>query len=149
MDLTLYVQNFLQQNDFLALATCNADQPYVCHLHYVSDDQLHIYFASKSTKQHSFNIEKNGQVAVCIYDHEESGDSVVSGIQLRGTCEKCEAKDVRAEIKLYQQKFPGKWQNYIDEIIYNPEIRMLYKITPKWIRVINGNLWGEAQEIEL
>ncbi len=147
MELKTYIKEFLDSHKFLAFASVSDSQPFVCNLHFSSDQDLNIYFASQVDKKHSLNVESQPQIAVCIYDHD-SGDAVVSWLQIRWICSRCDLEEVKEELAIYAQKFPGKKQA-IEKLFQEPDKRAFYKIKPQWIRVINGNIRESPQEISL
>lgn len=141
-----YVVEFLNDHKFLALATVWDSEPFCCNLHYGSDDEGNIYFASKHARKHSINITEHSEVALCIYDHE-SGDTVVSGIQVKWICTKCGPNTISQIIQIYRNKFPGKWKE-IDDLVQNDGLKSLYKVTPKRVRIINGYRFDKPQELD-
>lgn len=149
MDFKLSLNEFLEKNEILSLASTDGKNTYVCNLHYSSDESFNLYFASTHNRKHSSNIE-NGfhEVAIAIYDPSVSNNTILSGVQMRGYCEKYIITGTD-EINKFYKKFPGKFNDEKNEAIINVELRVFYKFTPKRIRMIDGHSWELFNEITL
>jgi uncharacterized protein YhbP (UPF0306 family) len=62
-DVEHVIREYLPQVIHLSLATCVNNKPWVCEVHYVYDDDLNLYFRSKTEKRHSKEIAINNSVA--------------------------------------------------------------------------------------
>lgn len=56
----------------MQLATAVNDQPYLCTVHYYSDDNLNFYWSSKPFRRHSGEIEQNPKVSTYVLIHENT-----------------------------------------------------------------------------
>lgn len=143
------IVDFMKNTQILSLATTDGVDVSVCNLHYSSDEDLNLYFVSNPEKTHCKNIEKHPEVSVCIYDPATVSDTVVTGIQLKGSCMPFTDQSGREHIKAFYEKFPEKYNGEIKELIENYDFRSVYKIVPTWIRVIDGRSWDLPYEITL
>lgn len=82
------VKQQLPQANIMQLATASNDKPWVCNIHYYSDDALNFYWISTVERRHSQDITHNPQVAATILVHENTPEkNYVIGISLEGTAE--------------------------------------------------------------
>lgn len=141
--------SFLQKNKIMALATTDNKQVYVCNLHYSSDDNFSLYFASTKRRKHSTNLEKHAECSVCIYDPDHTNDSIVSGVQMKGTAALCVVNEDMANINAFYAKFPDKFRDEKNETLSTSDIRVFYKFTPHRIRMMEGHSRDLPHEITL
>lgn len=149
MDISSTLLQFLQKNDILSLATSDGKTPYVCNLHYISDEHFNLYFASTKQRKHSLNIEDHPASAVCIYDEGAYTDKIVNGVQMRGVCYPLNIEKEIDIINKYYEKFWGKFSDEKQEVLNNVDFRVFYKFTPKRIRYIDGHARDYPHEITL
>lgn len=144
-EILFYLREWNTRHEFMSLATILENKPLVCNLHYHADDVWNLYFISTHSKKHCIAIEHNKNVSCCMYDHA-SGQMVVDGIQISWICTQIDPRQNQAIVDGYFAKFPVK-NNGVDEW-YRVE-RWFYKVTPNWIRIINGNKFNKPQELIL
>src|SRR4051812_34899784 len=82
-DAKLLLKSYLQQQHMMQLATASGEQPWICTVYYVVDDDFNLYWASWPTRRHSLEIAQNARVAAAIPLAFENGRSV-AGVQLQG-----------------------------------------------------------------
>lgn len=68
-----------------SLATSKDNKPWSCEVHFVYDDELNLYFRSRSTRRHSSEIETNPQVGGTITKQYALGEDCV-GMYFEGIC---------------------------------------------------------------
>lgn len=140
---------FLQNNKILSLATTDGQEISVCNLHYYADNEFNLYFVYKPETKHCENIIKHPNVAVCIYAPDHLSDTVISGIQLKGTCSSFEILDAIVSRKEFYNRFPKKLKGEITEFAENLDFRSFYKIQPKWVRFVDGRSRDFQHELML
>ena len=86
MNIEKTVRDYLPQVIHLSLATCAADKPWVCEVHYTYDDELNLYFRSKPQRRHSIEIETNPHVAGNMVTQHFLNQKV-RGVYFEGTAE--------------------------------------------------------------
>lgn len=62
-DIEQVIRDYLPNVIHMSLATCAGNQPWVCEVHFVFDDNLNLYFRSLASRRHSKEIEVNDNVA--------------------------------------------------------------------------------------
>ncbi len=70
----------------MSLATCVDNKPWVCEVHYVYDNDLNLYFRSRTNCRHSQDIVTNPAVAGNIVAQHKIGDQV-RGVYFEGSAE--------------------------------------------------------------
>lgn len=63
MDVEEIVREYVEKTIHMSLATSENNRPWVCEVHFAVDDELNIYWRSKSDRRHSQEIAKNPSVA--------------------------------------------------------------------------------------
>lgn len=72
----------------MQLATSVDGQPWACTVHYYSDENLNLYWVSRSDRKHSQDIKQNNKVAVAVMVHENTPDEdYVIGMSIEGAAE--------------------------------------------------------------
>lgn len=124
------IKKYLSEAKMMELATSADNQPWVCNVWFVADDQLNIYWFSSTTRRHSQEISKNSNVAAAIVtQHNPAGETGV-GVQIQGTAEQLSSEGDIAKARLvYEGRiFDAKT---IDDLIDNKEKpHKFYKLKP-------------------
>jgi uncharacterized protein YhbP (UPF0306 family) len=147
MNLKEQISNYLKTQRLMSVATYG-ETPWIANVYYVHDDELNLYFLSKSTREHCVAIEKNNEVAVAIADSKQPLAPPQIGIQLWGTAEKVHTIEKLGWMFKMWNKLIA---NSEDEALDNPKkfleasISSVYKITPKRIKFFNTGLWPKEQ----
>lgn len=84
MDTEKVIREYLPNVIHMSLATCANNKPWVCEVHYVFDDELNIYWRSKSSRRHSQEITANPNVAGNIVSQHQAGEKP-RGVYFEGT----------------------------------------------------------------
>ncbi|MBP7700574.1 pyridoxamine 5'-phosphate oxidase family protein [Candidatus Woesebacteria bacterium] len=63
IDIEKTIREYLPNVMHLSLATVRDNKPWVCEVHYVFDNELNLYFRSKTARRHSQEIADNHFVA--------------------------------------------------------------------------------------
>ncbi|RTK95102.1 pyridoxamine 5'-phosphate oxidase family protein [Candidatus Saccharibacteria bacterium] len=132
------VREYLKAHNVLQLATASSDgQPWVCNVHYYSDDGLNIYWISTPDRRHSLEIAANPKVAAVIKVHENTPEEdYVIGVSVEGTAEllgtsvlpeiidaycKKQSKKPETQADLHADKAPFKFYKFtpISFVVFN------------------------------
>src|SRR5690349_11173606 len=116
MDAKKLLRDYLSEFFTVQLATVDGDQPWVCTVRFIADEQNNLFWASLPTRRHSQEIAKHSKVAAAIVVHNVIGEPVI-GIQLEGTAEmqKPSVKH-KAIADQYATKFKRD-QQWVDDFI--------------------------------
>ncbi len=152
--LRVSICRYLAKHTTLSLATCHDNQAWAADLFYASDEGCRLYFVSSATSRHCRHIAANPRVAVSI-SGEYTDWGTIKGLQLDGVARVVAEADRAGVIEGYLAKFPA-----LQELQRNPKNeqesqiakRLLesdfYRISPKWIRLIdNRKGFGHKEEI--
>jgi uncharacterized protein YhbP (UPF0306 family) len=145
---------YLMRHTTLSLATCHDNQAWSTDLFYVSDDSCQLYFVSSGTTRHCQHIADNPQVSLSI-----SGDyadwAAIIGLQLDGVAILVPESERDAVNAMYLGKFPSLQKLYQApeneqdrQIIARLSESHFYRVTPKWVRLIDNNKgFGHKEEM--
>lgn len=131
----------------LSLATSVNDKPWICEVHFAYDDHLNLYFASKTFRRHSQEIEENTNVAGNIIATHAVGQKV-RGVYFEGTVERLDALDVdHPGFRSFSERF-HKDPSYFQELTESDDHR-LYKISVDTYYLFDGRETTPGQKYEL
>ena len=148
MDAEKLLNQYLEEFFTMQLATVGSDQPWVCTVHFISDNSHNLYWASIPTRRHSQEIAKHSKVACAIVVHNIIGDPVI-GIQIEGVAAvQATSLDHQAIVERYASKFKRDEQWVKDFVAGNTEHR-LYKLTPSAIYLFDEKNFpgGQRQKV--
>ena len=94
------IANWLNENKLMQLSTAVNDQPWLCTVGFVSDENFNIYWFSRTDRRHSKEVLQNSKVAATIV-HDPRGRQA---IQLIGTATRLPAEDLEMVHALYVGK---------------------------------------------
>lgn len=127
MDVEKVIREYISGVIHLSLATCVDNEPWVCEVHFVYDDDLNLYFRSKPSRRHSKDIAANANVAGNIVV-QHGLEEKVRGVYFEGCAELLENVDAgHPAYQLYCSRFNTD-QSIIDEA-KEPDGHKFYKIT--------------------
>lgn len=119
---------YLKSARTMQLATAFRDQPWVCTVYFVYDNEMNIYWLSLPTRRHSRELAINPFAAIAF---QIKTDLPVIGIQAEGAVTKViDPKLIKKISKSYEVKYDsGKefYKNFMDQ----KNQHHMYKLTPK------------------
>lgn len=130
----------------MQLATSANDDPWICTVHFYTDDDLNFYWVSRSDRLHSEQIAQNPRVAVTVLIHENTpAEDYVIAVSLTGTAEIVEDID-----DAVRSSYIAK-HNKPDALLPNPDdpknLQRFYKIKPtKFVIFDTLNLTGNPRQ---
>lgn len=111
------IREDLAKARMMVVSTISGDQPWSFTAYFVADEDLHLYWISKTSSRHSQEISIHSKVAVNI--PVKFDDLNVIGLQVEGEAELVQDKAlIQQKAKLYADKFVRgeEWyQNFIAE----------------------------------
>lgn len=127
------VKQYLSQKHVMQLAAATDNKPYLCTVHYYSDDGLNLYWCSTTEARHSRAIDENPQVAAYVLIHENTPEeNYVIGITLLGKAELIGDKIDRQVLSAYAEKL-GKTDKFVREVIDDTTSYKFYRLRPNQI----------------
>ncbi len=111
----------------MQIATVNGDQPWICTVYFVEDEELNLYWLSWPSRRHSQEIALNSKIAVAV---PIKFDKPVIGIQAQGTASIVTDKTVVADImRRYVERYNTGRQFY-DRFVAGQNEHVMYRFTP-------------------
>lgn len=105
IDVEKVIREYLPTIIHMSLATVYENRPWVCEVHSAYDEDLNLYFRSKSSRRHSQEIEQNPHVAGNIVRQHALEDAPV-GLYFEGTSKQITAdEDCDAAATLINARF--------------------------------------------
>jgi uncharacterized protein YhbP (UPF0306 family) len=129
-DVKQLANSYLQTARVMQLATSVNNQPWVCNVHFLSDDYLNLYWISDPTRRHSQEIAQNPKVAITIKIHEDTPDEpYVIGVSLEGQATLLNDEETKRVAKQYINKL-NKPHTLLQEMIEGKTSRKFYQLKP-------------------
>ena len=122
------IQKLLAEGSVLQLATASGDQPWICTVYYVVDEDLNIYWLSYTSRRHSRELVKQPNAAISV---AIKLDKPVIGIQAEGSVEVVtDHTQVQNIMKRYVAKYDAG-KDYYDNFIAGKNQHQIYKFIPR------------------
>jgi uncharacterized protein YhbP (UPF0306 family) len=129
MEVKQLVKQYLSgESQVMQIATVAGDQPWICTVYYVADNELNVYWLSLPDRRHSQEIAKHSKVAAAI---AIKPDKPVVGLQIEGDAEEItDAATIAAIMKQYVAKY-SSGQSFYDNFISGKNQHRLYRLRPR------------------
>ncbi len=122
------IREYIDKSVHMSLATSTPDgKPWVCEVHFTYDDDLNLYWRSKSSRRHSLEIEANANVAGNIVKQHDLSE-YPHAIYFEGKAELVNDNDYFADICELFKKRGFDVGDMIDDA-KNPDGHKFYKVT--------------------
>ncbi|MEK9195842.1 MAG: pyridoxamine 5'-phosphate oxidase family protein [Patescibacteria group bacterium] len=135
----------LNEKKMMQIASVSGDQPWICTVYFVADDQQNLYWLSFPLRRHSQEIEKNSKIAIAV---PVEFDQPVIGIQSEGNAVSVnDSKVIKNIMKLYIDKY-GQGKDFYDNFVAGKNQHVLYKFTPEsFVLFDEKNFSGNPRQI--
>lgn len=128
------IKEFLSEGQIMQLATVSGDRPWVCNVHYITDDKQNVYWLSHPSRRHSQELTKNNKAAVAIAIKTEKP---VIGLQAEGTVEVVDdPEEIKRIMKQYVERF-NIGGGFYDNFIAGKNQHQIYKLIPTMIALFD------------
>lgn len=139
------LQRLFSDQHLASIATISVDgKPHSSTVFYVVDDNMNLYFPTRSKSRKFENIQTNSSVSVDITDEQR-----MQTIQIQGTAE--EIEDPKMTMQLIERLLSASGDQHISLGKWIPPIKQMreghfaiIKVTPDWMRL--GDFSEEAQK---
>ena len=114
----------------MQLATSSGDQPWICTVWFVVDDNLNLYWTSWTSRRHSQEIVSNQKVAAAIVVQDAQNTKGI-GIQVEGDATQLESYEI---IKPIAEKYAAKFgfsSDWVEKFSSQQTKHKLYKLSPR------------------
>lgn len=142
MDLRKEIEQILNEEIVISLATSSDDGAWASDLLFVHDNDLAIYWKSSTETRHSRNISKNPQAAATVTSTKENG----SGLQLTGTVEVVNSdlvEELNDKLRAKRQALYG--QHIAERETARENDRQWYRLTPSVYYFMNEGKIGYSR----
>jgi len=142
------LDQYLNENFRLQLATVHDGRPWICTVYYLADSERNLYWASLPSRQHSQDIDTNPRVAAAILVRGVIGEPVI-GIQAEGAAKKLEPSMYPPSIvEKYATKFK-RGSDWVRDFIAGKTEHRLYELTPSALYLFDEEHFpgGQRQKI--
>lgn len=127
MDLKGSIKKYLASTDAMQLATVSDGHPWLCTVHFVSDEDLNIYWLSTPARRHSQHVASDPKTAIAV---AIKTDKPVLGIQASGSTHAVNEKEEVARVMtLYSLKHDGSGKDFYDNFLNGTNEHLLFKFT--------------------
>lgn len=139
------VKGYLPKFNIMQLATSADNQPWVCTVHYYTDENLNFYWISDENRRHSKEIHSNPQVTSYVLVHEDSSsEQYVIGMSIIGRAEAVQDPDQQI-VDGYLKKLNKT--RFVDNALSSEHPDKFYKLTPSKIILFDTkNLSGNPRQ---
>ncbi len=148
MDAAQLLTHYLANRSTMQIASVENNQPWICTVRFVADDQHNLYWASIPTRRHSIEIKNNSKVACAIVVHDIVDEPVI-GIQIEGSAQVQTPSPTHRKIaQAYAAAF-HRGQEWVDDFVAGRTEHQLYKLTPSSIYLFDEKNFpgGKKQKI--
>lgn len=125
------IRDYVPQGAMMQVASVAGDQPWICTVYYVSDEECNLYWLSLPSRRHSRELASQPKAAAAIpikYD----GNPVV-GLQVEGEAEEVTDAPLIARImKCYVKKY-STGKDFYDNFVAGKNQHRLYRLRPRLI----------------
>lgn len=119
----------LQEINILQLATAENNNPWICTVHFYADDQLNLYWVSRTDRKHSKQIAENPFASATMVVHENTpSENYVISVTLSGKAELL--ADVPAGIREAYVAKLNKPPNMLPDQNDPDNLQEFYRLTP-------------------
>lgn len=121
-------KQYLTEKRIMQLATVQDDQPWICTVYFVADENQNIYWLSLPSRRHSLELAAHNKAAAAI---AVKTDMPVTGIQIEGEVSiVTEPAEVKRIMEIYVAAHGGG-KDYYNNFVTRTAQHSLYKLTPK------------------
>ena len=142
------IKQFVPTINVMQLATSSNDQPWVCNLHFFSDENLSMYWLSTPQRRHSEEIAKNPKVSAALKVHENTPrEDYVIGISFEGMASVVEERKLKQQLATGYGKKLGISDKFLSEVLSGENPHQFYCLKPSRIVLFdNKNFPGTPRQ---
>lgn len=145
------VAEYLPNIKTMQLGTAKDNQPWVCTVHYFSDEDFNLYWISTAERRHSQELKDNPNVAATIAVHiNTDNEPYVIGVTLEGKAELV-GREIDEKIGAGYITKTGRDESVLEAIRTGQNPHQFYKMTPQKIVLFDTKNFEDnpRQEIDL
>ncbi|HVX57710.1 MAG TPA: pyridoxamine 5'-phosphate oxidase family protein [Candidatus Saccharimonadales bacterium] len=125
-------KEYLRQIKVMQLATSENNVPWICTVHFYADDELNLWWSSRTDRKHSQQLANNPQASATVLVHENTPEKdYVIAVTAAGVVEL--VKDIPADIR---QAYITKLDRP-DHLLPPNNMQEFYRLKPRSIVVFD------------
>src|SRR6185503_14792116 len=128
MDIIQLSKEHLSDLLVMQLATSKDNQPWICNVHFLADDDMNLYWMSEPDSRHSEDIVANPRVAAAV---AVSTEMPLIGVQIEGDAEQLEFADHQDILRKYATRHNR--DGFVEKALNGAMPFKLYRLTPRLI----------------
>jgi uncharacterized protein YhbP (UPF0306 family) len=129
------LKKYFHENTLMQLATVDNDQPWLCNVYFVTDEDNNIYWTSTKARRHSKEIIKNPNSA-CTIVHDSKNKQA---LQITGKSYQVPLDDLKRVYKIHAEKYGYKESRLQEAFKNTPDGRAFWVLKPETI-----SFWDEV-----
>ncbi len=132
MSIQSIYREYLEDVKLMQLATCRDNQPWLCNVWFVMDEDGKVYFISRENRRHSLEIGENEKVAGTFHKWFDEGlGQKGQALIVGGTARQLKLAECRKPFTLYAKRFPKivSFQT-LERFLRDEGSHYFYEITP-------------------
>lgn len=117
----------------MQLASCVNNQPWLCNVWYVMDEEDNVYWMSRKTRRHSQEIEQNPNIACTFHKWFDEGlGQKGQALVIAGKAELLTGEGCRMPYELYAERYPALYDfQTLDDFLKDEGDHFFYKLSPE------------------
>jgi uncharacterized protein YhbP (UPF0306 family) len=133
MSLEELIRQYLSKSRIMQIGSSSDNQPWLCTVHNICDEELNLYWVSDLNRRHSKEVLKNPKVCAYVLVHEdEPNERYIIGISIIGLAKVVEEKLDKSLINKYCKKL-NKDKQMANDAANQIGTNRFYKLVPKEI----------------
>lgn len=135
MDIQTLYRDYVKNIKLMQLATTRNNQPWLCNVWFVMDENDHVYWISRDTRRHSQEIHDNPYVSCTFHQWFDGGlGQAGQALIMAGHAEKLSGDACKKPYELYAARYPKILEFQTEqEFLQDQGDHYFYKLTPQEI----------------
>ena len=138
-------------NFIMTLGTIVDDNPHLCTVYYVTEDNRTLYFKSRTASEHINALDNSDFVAMSMYLPDSDYASRKAGVQAQGKVERVKNPVEMANVlKMYASAFIGSEKKFesIPDMISDAVKSTMFKYTIEKVKLVDSDKGVHFQDYE-
>lgn len=128
------IKKYVQQSEIMQLATVANGKPWICTVHFDSDEKLNLYWVSADDCRHSEEISGSSNAAIAM---AVKTNWPVIGLQFEGEASVItDATEAEKIVRKFAKRH-GRDEKLIDEVLSDDSPKRAYKFKPAHIQLFD------------
>ncbi len=144
-----YLKDLLPTRRVLQLATVKDNKPWLCTVHFYSDEQGRIYWVSTKERRHSLELSSNPHATATAVIHEDSPEeNYVISITIEGEVVVVKDRETIEDMRNTYVPKLGKPESIIDQVLDANDSLELFCLVPSKVSVFDNKNFPDKPKQE-